>query len=421
MEIRPFSGFRYAVGDGDVSAFIAPPYDVLTQADKSALLTREARNIVAVDLPHCPPAGVGPDSAYAAAAATLRAWRADGVMARDAAPCLYAYQQAYAWAGKTYRRRTLIAAVKLEAFGEGVWPHERTFAGTRADRMKLNLATGMQLSPVFGFYEDSDAVAEAVFAAAGAPDAAGTLDGVDSCLWAVSDPDAIAAVQAALAGRDLFIADGHHRYTSALDYRDRLGPLPPDHPANFVMFVLAAMSDPGLIVLPAHRVLRGLRDFDLDRFVASAHRVMEFTRVRLGGDDVADAGGFLRRRGRHAMAFAAGQDAYVGRLKDLAVMDRVAGDRPEAWRELDVAILHRLLIDDYLADNKTNEMFIEYLADGRAALSAVKSGQADLAVFLQATPLDAVRDIALAGDVMPHKSTYFYPKPATGMVLYPLE
>ena len=420
MEIRPFSGLRYAVGDGDVGAFIAPPYDVLSQADKNALLAREARNIVGADLPHCPPADVGPDSAYAAAAATLNRWRADGVMARDEKPCLYAYQQSYAWAGKTYRRRTLIAAVKLEALGEGVWPHERTFPGALADRMKLNLATGMQLSPVFGFYEDGEGVAEAVFAAAGAPDAAGVLDGVDSCLWAVSDADAITAARDALAGRDLFIADGHHRYTTALAYRDRLGPLRPDHPANFVMFVLAAMSDPGLIVLPAHRVLSGLRDFDLDRFAASAHHVMEFTRVRLGVDDIADADGFLRRHGEHAMAFAAGQDAYVGRLRDPAVMDRVAGDRPEAWRRLDVAILHRLLIDDYLADNKTNKMFIEYKADGRAALSAVKSEQADLAVFLQATPLDAVRDIALAGHVMPHKSTYFYPKPATGMVLYPL-
>ncbi len=422
MEIKPFQGWRYATPDGDVSSLICPPYDVLSQADKDALLRRDGRNIVAVDLPHWPPGEPAPDTDYRQAAQTLRRWQQTRLLRPDDAPGLYAYQQRYTWAGREYTRRALLAAVRLAPFGEGVWPHEKTFAGPRADRLKLARATGMQLSPIFGFYEDDAGATEALFAAAGEqPAAAGVLRGVEEKLWAVSDQPAVRHVARALAAKDLFIADGHHRYTTALEYRAGLGQVGEDHPANYVMSVLVAMNDPGLIVLPAHRVIGGLKDFRLERFAAATAEVMDYRPVRLGGDDVADADGFLRGFGTRAMAFAAGEEAVIGRLRDESVMDRVAADRVPAWRRLDVAVLHRLLIDRYLAESKTERMRIDYVADGRAALAAARAGEADLVVFHQATPLGAVRELALAGEVMPHKSTYFYPKVATGMVLYPLE
>ena len=422
MEIKPFQGWRYRAADGDVSSRIAPPFDVLSQADKEALLGRDPRNIVAVDLPFCPPADVGPESVYDQAAATLKGWQADGVLARDERDSFYACEQVFTWGGRTYRRRAMGVAVRLVEFGQGVWPHEKTFAGPRADRLMLSRKTRMQLSPVFGFYEDGTGPTDALFAAAAArPDAAGTLHGVEERLWVVSDPAVVEQVRDELADRDVFIADGHHRYTTALAYRQSLGRIPPDHPANFVMFMLAAMDDPGLIILPPHRVITGLKDFRLERFILDTRGVMDCEPVRLTRADVADADAFLRGYGPHAMAFAAGEQAFVGRLKDISVMDRVAADQTQAWREVDVSILHRLLIEHYMAENRTNQMLIDYVADGPAALAAAHAGWADLVVFLQATPLEALKQVALAGAVMPHKSTYFYPKLPAGMVLYPLE
>ncbi|KKL92931.1 hypothetical protein LCGC14_1879750, partial [marine sediment metagenome] len=397
------------------------PYDVLTQADKDALLSRDGRNIVAVDLPHCPPSDVGPDSAYEQAAETLTQWRSSGVLVREQRDSLYAYQQSFTWAGRTHRRRSIIAAVRLEPFGSGVWPHEKTFAGPKADRLKLRQAARTQLSPILGFC-DAGAASELLFdPLADRPDAAGDVDGVTSSLWTVSDPAVIGQVQTALAGVDLFIADGHHRYTTALNYRDALGEIAPDHPANFIMFVLVAADDPGLIVLPTHRVISGLQGFDPARFVAAAGAVADFQPVDLAGEDVTDADAFLKRFGPHAMAFAAGADAWVARVTDLTAMERLAPTESPAWRGLDVAILHRLLLDEYLADCRCDRTTTEYTADGPAALEAARTGRADLVALLQGAPLSAVREIALAGGVMPHKSTYFYPKAATGMVLYPLE
>ncbi len=420
MEIRPFRGWRYSPRGGNVSGLICRPYDVLSRADRDALLARDPRNVVAVHMPHCPADETAPEQAYLRAGRTLRAWQSEGTMARDDRPCLYAYRQRFTWAGRDYVRRAIIAAVRLAQFGRGVWPHERTWSGPKVDRLRLFRAAGVQTSPVLGFYEDAAGAAEALFSAVGAPAATGELNGVNETLWAVDDPGVIARVSEALVEADVFIADGHHRYTTCLAYRDELGPIAPEHPANFAMFALAAMDDPGMLVLPAHRVIRGLKDFDLPRYVSSAQQWMECRPVALGEAEVADAGSFLSGLGAGWMALAAGETAYLARLTDEGVMDRLAADRSPAWRRLDVAVLHRLLIDHALADHRTDGMAVEYVADGARALSAARTGRADLVVFLQGTPLAAVRQVARGGEVMPHKSTYFYPKVAAGLVLYPL-
>ena len=426
MEIRAFRGWRYRTEDGDVGALIAPPYDVLTQADKEALLAGDERNIVGVDLPHVPPVEAGPDACYRAVANGIGRWKASGVLAQEPRPALYLYEQHFAWSGREYRRRALVAAVRLKPFGEGVWPHERTFPGPAADRLKLMEATGMQTSPVFGFYEGGGELAETLLASdACATVASAELGGVRERLSVVCDEAVIRSAREALRGKDLFIADGHHRYRAALEYRQRLGRLDPEHPAGFVMCVLVGMDDPALIVLPTHRVISGLKGFSLEAFVAAAGRVLEFSATALHEADVADADGFLRPFGAHAMCFV-GRDeagrtvARVGRVKDLSVMARLLPEQSPTLRELDVSVLHRLVLDRCLGEHRTNEMLIRYTHDAPSAVRAVEAGSADLAVLLRATPLEAVRRVALAGEVMPHKSTYFHPKPATGMVLYPL-
>ncbi len=422
MDIRSFQGWRYSV-TGDISGLIAPPYDVLFQADKDALLAGDSRNIVAVDLPHVQPKQVGPDEAYLAAADCLEQWRSTGLLRQDDKPAIYAYQQTYSWAGRTHTRHMMIARIRATELGKEVIPHEKTFAGPKADRLKLTEYTRIQLSPIFGFYNDLGGTVTDMLQSVtdSEPDAAGSLNDVTEKLWVISDEKVIDSIASALRDEPVFIADGHHRYTTALNYRDSLGEIPLDHPANYVMFVLAAMDDPGLIILPTHRIIRGLNGFDLEKFVADTADVMDYEPVRLQASDVADADAFLKPFGRHAMALAGGGCAFVAKPKGVSIMTKLAPDQTDAWRELDVAILHRLLIDKCLADWWTDDTFMDYTPDGSAALAAVESGEADLVVLLQATPLSAVREIALAGAVMPHKSTYFYPKVATGMVLYGLE
>ena len=425
MEIRPFRGWRYRTPDGDVSRLIAPPFDVLSPADKAALLARDGRNIVAADLPHVPARDVGPPEAYRSAAALLERWKSLDMLRQDPTPAVYAYEQAYRWGGRPYRRRAMICTVRATELGRDVIPHEHTFAGPKADRLRLTQATRTPVSPFFGFfYAPPGAAAEALWSdATGEPDLRGELRGVTGKLWTVTAADIVQEIASALRQVRVFIADGHHRYDTALSYRKGLGDIAPDHPANYVMFVLAAMDDPGLIILPPHRVISGLKGFEMGRLISATRKVMRFRRVRLRAADVDDADAYLRRFGRHAMALVAGDPpaAYVATPTDLSVMDRLAADQSRPWRELDVSILHRLLIEHHLSDLATGEMFIDYVADGRAALTAARTGRADLVVFLQATPLEAVKRIASAGGIMPHKSTYFFPKPATGMVLYPLE
>ncbi len=419
MNIKPFQGWRYE--QADVSDVIAPPYDVLTLADKQQLLRESGQNIVAVDLPHVPPSEVGPDSEYRQSAETLRQWMG-GPLRRDERPSLYVYEQTFTWAGKSYCRRTLIAAAGLAEFGKGVWPHEKTFAGPKADRLKLMQETRVQLSPIFGFYEPSAEIEALLQRCTQRPaDQFATLRGVGEKLWVLNRPEELKLIQNALAKRDIFIADGHHRYTTALNYRATLGDVPAEHPANFVMFVLASMSDPGLIILPTHRLISGLSVWNFERFVDSLRADMDVTPLEVSAGSAADADALLEPYGPHSMAFLSGEQAVVARLKNLSAMDVLAANEVPAWRRLDVAILHRLVLERHLAGFALAGAKTEYTPDGVKAMTAATDGQAQLVVLLAGTPISAVREIALAHSVMPHKSTYFYPKPATGLVIYPLE
>ena len=256
MDIRPFAGWRYRTETGDVSALVAPPYDILSADDKDRLARQSDQNIVLVDLPHVPPKELGPPQAYAQSAALLRAWQAQGVLGAEEGPAIYVYDQTYTWAGRTYTRRAMIAAVRATPLGEDVLPHEHTFAGPKADRLRLTELTRTQLSPIFGFYEDPQGRAQALLdvAASGLPVNTADLDATRESLWAVEDPEIIARIAQVLADQPVYIADGHHRYTTALNYIESLakdGELPADHPGRFVMFALVAIPCPAVSRYPA--------------------------------------------------------------------------------------------------------------------------------------------------------------------------
>jgi len=427
MKIKGFAGWRFVGDAGDVSNVIAPPYDVLNADQKNELLARSENNVVAIDLPQMPPKEAGPDEVYAQAAATLKAWQESGVLTQDTDGAMYVYDQTYTWAGVTYTRRALLTGVFATPLGadQDVIPHEHTFAGPKADRLKLTQASKTQLSPIFGFYHDpSDAVAPLLDAQTQRdPDAKGTLNGVTEELWVVSDADAVARLEDAFASIPAFIADGHHRYTTAMNYRDALrdaGEIDEAHETNFVLFALVSRDCEGLLVLPTHRLVNGLSDAFSLATLRDSIAGFEWEQISADGLDLADADAFLAPYGPHAMAFAAGGELWIGKLTDPQAMLDVEPDHCDAWRELDVAILQSLVMDGALETFKTDATTVDYSPDGNESLAAAKSGEIQLAIIMQGTPAQAVEDVALAGEVMPHKSTYFYPKLATGMVLKPL-
>ncbi len=429
MQIRGFRGWRFVGDGGDVSGNIAPPYDILTAEQKQALLAGCPQNIVAVDLPHVPPKEAGPDEVYAAAAARLAQWQAEGALVQDDARCVYVYDQSYTWAGKSYTRRAILAGVRATPLGadQDIIPHEHTFAGPKADRLKLTCASRTQLSPIFGFYHDPSGEVAGILAEQTdrEPDIVGELAGVAEKLWVVADQAVIDRIAAALADVAAFIADGHHRYTTALNYRDELkaaGEIDDEHEANFVLFALVDRDCEGLLVLPTHRLVTGLSDAFTLVSLRESIPGYEWQRIESAGADLSDADAFLAQFGPTAMAFVAGDGAemWIGKLIDSRAMAAAAPDQCDAWRELDVAILQTLTMDGALAAFKTDATEVTYTPDGDEALAAVQSGAVQLAIIMQGTPAAAVEAVALAGEVMPHKSTYFYPKLSTGMVLKPL-
>ncbi len=449
--ISPFMAVRYP--QADQTALVAPPYDVLSGEDKSRLLARNGHNIVAVDLPHIPPKEAGPDAAYEAAAHTFRMWLESGILAQDERPAIYAYQQTYSHAGANYKRRGFFTRVRLEDFGgeASIHPHEQTFSGPKEDRLKLMRATKANLSPVFGLYDDQkNDVTDLLFEAVGyqKPLAFAELPSQDgksrvlSELWAVRDTAVIRDIQLMMADKHVYIADGHHRYTTCLNYRREVSAhagtaLDHNHPANFCMFVLIAMQDPGLIILPTHRVLAAasLENFYMERFIKAAEPFCEALETKYRGDSLASLehdlsdGSF----GPHAMGvYDPVEDAAtVLRPRKADPLAEFSSDptltgKSAAWRQLDVAILQHLVFDrivapTFLAKGAKMSWAFPHEAHEVAALCKNNGGQEYRVGFLlQPTPLTAVRDLCNANELMPQKSTFFYPKLATGMAINPL-
>ena len=449
--VFPFSAIRYP--QPKQSDLVAPPYDVLSGADKDRMLAKNPHNIVGIDLPHIPPKDAGPDAAYAAAAKLLSDYLASGVLKRDPVPALYAYRQTYSYAGVTYKRRGFFSRVKLEDFGPAstIHPHEQTFSGPKEDRLKLMRATKANLSPVFGLYDDAaNDVTDLLFEAVGQSPALAaaelpSLDGKHSVLselWAVTDPAVIADIQKMMAGKHLYIADGHHRYTTSLNYRKDFGGrmLDGNDPINYALFCLIAMQDPGLIIMPTHRVLAAadLSEFYLDKFRDRAGKFMQILETKYNGDSLANLeqdlsdGGF----GRHAMG-------VYDPVEDIALVIKPKHDDPladfaadpalqgksAAWRQLDVAILQHLVFERIVLPafakkaavaSAPGAMHYGFPHEAHEVTTMCRSGQYRVGFLLQPTPLTAVRDLCNANELMPQKSTFFYPKLATGMVINPL-
>jgi uncharacterized protein (DUF1015 family) len=413
-DILPLHALHYDLArTGGLAPVAAPPYDVIDAAERAELVGRSPYNVVEIDLPQAPDGG----DPYAHAADVLRAWREEGVVVEDREPALWALEQDYT--GPDGRRRTrhgLFARVRVEAYGPGrIRPHERTHPGPKEDRLRLTRATGANLSPIFSLY-DGDAWSRVAPHLAGPP--FGELtddDGTAHRLWRVAEPGAIAAVQRALQPAELLIADGHHRYETARVYADEVGG---EGGHRYVLMCLVALQDPGLTIFPTHRLLTGLDD---DRRVALRDAIRRDWDVEEVGEDELEPA----PNGRVAIGYL---DAYHRRplrltLKDPAIADAALPGKPAAYRRLDTAVTEALLLEGALGmseDDISHFRGLDYARSAAQARERVLAGDVQAALFMGPAPVDLVRDVAAAGEVMPPKSTYFFPKVLTGLLFNPL-
>ncbi len=439
--VHPFRALQFRAGD--VSDLIAPPYDVLDAEARSALLSKSGDNIVGVDLPHVPAKELGPPESYRGAADKLAALVDAGIVAANDEPVMLAYRQTYELEGAPAQRCGMIACLDTVPFGPrdggGILPHEQTFGGPKEDRLALMRATKTQTSPIFGLHQDEQGRASALVRSVmdqREPDRRATTDdGVLHEIWTISDGATIGAYRDALAGEDVFIADGHHRYTTALNYMNELGDVPADHPARRTMFVLVGMSDPGLAIGPTHRVLGGMSDYTFDAFQQEGGGYFNFEAVENDPHKFeAQIGSIAERERRNVIGvydFDTGLCSVAWPADDDLLVDDFA-DKPAAWRTLDVAIVQHVIVEKICqpelnggepvkwAFPHTIEEMLD-LGRGKETGSSISGGgKPQIALVVRPTPLEAVREISRAGELMPQKSTFFFPKLATGLALNPL-
>ena len=437
--IRPFRALRYNTRDPlSVALVTAPPYDCISPQEQDDLYRLHPHNVVRLILGKEFPGDDDRNNRYTRAADLLKKWQAAAILARDADPAIYFYQQEFLLEGRSYLREGFLARLGLEPFGSGrVFPHEETMPGPKADRLKLLRATGANLSPIFGLFPDPKNAVTALFHEHRAElprrecdPIAQTVDGdgVVHRLFACTDPDLIRRIAKEMADRSIFIADGHHRYETALAYRDELKAagqdIGPDHPASSVLALFVSMHHPGLVILPTHRILSGLKDLAVDRLRAAAQdhftwqefKGAEATSPRLV-DRLAQARGYA-----FGLWIRGTQSAFLLTLKDPKIMDRLAADHSKAWRSLDVAVLERVLLKEVLpqaADVAPLRLSYAHLA--QEAFDAVHEDSADAAFILRPLPIESLQAVVAEGERMPTKSTYFYPKAISGLVINPLD
>jgi uncharacterized protein (DUF1015 family) len=420
-DVRPFRGLLYDEAKaGPAAALIAPPYDVISAEKQAALYERSPYNIVRVEYSTEPV-----EDRYARAAADLQAWREAGVLKRDAEPAFYLYEQQFSTGGRAYGRRTLFARVRLQPWADSVvLPHERTMAGPKADRLALLEATRTNVSPVYCLYDDAGGEVAALLEPAGPPALDASVDGDRHRLWRMTDTALCAKLAGLFAERQLFVADGHHRYETALAFRDTrkaaASAWSGEEPENFVLMGLTAANDPGLAVLPIHRLVRKRP------LVASVPEALsgEFACRRLEAAEEPSAA----LAAAPGVAFvAAGLEPdmlWLLEARNLArTREVMPAEMPPEWKDLAVNVLQYAILQELfgLGHDELRAGEVEYTESADEALDAVARGEFEVAFLLKPTRIEEVFAVARTGQPMPQKSTFFYPKLGTGLVLNPLE
>jgi uncharacterized protein (DUF1015 family) len=396
---------------------------------QQALYDRSPYNVIRLILNKEEPGDGEANNRYTRAAACLREWQRQGVLVQDSARALYVYHQEFEVEGKRFVRRGFMARVRLEPFGQGrIYPHEETLAGPKADRLKLFRATAMNLSQVFGLYPDEGGEVQAQLDAAVAralPLEATDHLGVVSRLWPVTDQHVVSAVTGLMGPRPVFIADGHHRYETALRYleeRRAAGEArDPEAAPNFVLMMLVCMSDPGLVILPTHRLVSGLPGLTAEALRAKLGEHFVCETVGRGDAGAREAWELIEADGSQGLlGFGTVADGVwqTARFKTPGVMAELARQHSDAWRGLAVAVLHELVLGRLLAGGPLQCRYVHLL---REVTEAAAAGQCQLAALVPPASMRHVEQIAGNLEKMPPKSTYFYPKLLSGLLFNSLK
>jgi len=441
--IYPFRAWRYNPGLVRAEDVVTQPYDKISPAMQQSYYRRSPYNLVRVILGLPELFDSENNNAYTRAAKSFREWRSEGVLAQDNEPAIYAYAQRYevpGTPGKFQERRGFIALGGVEDYSQGViFRHERTLAKPKSDRLNLLRATRAHFGQIFMLYSDPGQTAETLlFANPSTPDIEVTDEyGVLHRVWRVSEPGTINMLLSAMQDKKLIIADGHHRYETALNYSKEHAPgsvapverspgsLPqPPYPEAATMMTFVNMDAPGLTILPTHRVVHGVNQFDTAEFLKRAAQYFDVKPVSASGDatammrQLAEAGAkavsfiAVTRGGSHLLT--ANREAIEARL----------ADQPERQRRLDVVQLHSIVLEDVLGISQQavlDQSHLRYVRETADAIQQVRSGDADVAFLMNPVTLDQLREVAFAGDVMPQKSTDFYPKLLSGLAIYALD
>jgi len=431
-EIQAFRAIRYQLGHvGQLADVIAPPYDVIGPELQDELYRRSPYNVVRLILNRIESSDDEGNNRYIRARRHLRDWLSEGALFTESDPAIYAYHQTFTALGRTCLRRGFMARMRLSRFGEGqVFPHEETMSGPKMDRLMLTTTCKANLSQVFGLYPDPENEINTLLdrgTGGMTPLEAKDHLGVLHQLWPITDVSVITAVAAAIAPRPVFIADGHHRYETACNYRDQVREqwlLKEDHPAHYVLMHFVAMEDPGLAVLPTHRLFRGVPDMTSPELAAKLGDCYTTRPAGAGPDaaptvweDIETAGdpaalGFYTRKDQQ---WIIAQPTAAGRAK----MAEVAADHGPDWQGLGVAMLHRLVIDNLLGQKNLPKPDYVHLVD--EVVAGLATGEFPLAALVMPATVQDIRAISSSGERMPAKSTYFYPKLLSGLVINPLE
>jgi uncharacterized protein (DUF1015 family) len=430
-DILPFRALRYDLQRVSASQVVTQPYDKITPAMQELYYAASPYNLVRIILGHRDPDAPG-NNVYTRAAAYGRAWRAEGIFRQDGMPSIYAYSQTFtAPSGTRFERRGFIALGRVEDYSaKVVFRHEQTLSKPKADRLDLLRATRAHYEQLFLLYEDAGQI-DSLLATQQPPTSEVTDEyGVAHRVWQVSDAAVIASVQEKMRDKKLVIADGHHRYETALNYRDECraagSAQNPDAPYEFVMMTFVNLNDPGLLVLPTHRVVHSLNSFSVDDFQHSSRTYFEVEEI----DPALDAPRattilheHARDRTGTALLAVTATRAFV-LTSPKAAGEKFLSGLSTRQRALDVVQLHKCLLEGVLKlseESIRNQQNLSYLREASEALDQVRKGAANIAFLMNPCPVEQVRDVAFAGEVMPQKSTDFYPKLMSGLTAYALD
>lgn len=422
--IKEFNGLRFTKKAGDMNKLVCPPYDIISDSQRAEFIKTNEHNIIRLELPK----GENP---YEEAGQTLKEWLKEETLKTDDKAGIYVYEMQFESNGVPYSVKGIITLVGLEEFSKGIiLPHEETLSKAKEDRFNLMNATFCNFSQIYSLYMDDDNSTYSIIdsVSSGAPDVSvKDADGTVHNLWCIYDSEVISKLKEKFADKKLYIADGHHRYETALRFskhvrENNLVDANSDK-TDYVMMMLVNMENSGLVVLPTHRIVKNLDEFNSEKVLEKCAEYFEIQKVgceNCSQKELKDA----YAQGKKAFAYFDGNAHYVLTLKDISVMDKIFPDSSDAYKGLDVNVLHSLILEKLFGIDKENmakQINLTYTKFVSEALDSVKAGNANCCFLLNPTRVEEIRDVAAAGEKMPQKSTYFYPKLITGLVMNKLD